>query len=247
MKRILSLIMCVALLLCFCSCSSSDLSSVIKDGVLVVGVTEYEPMDYRDGDGNWVGFDADLAKLTAERLGVKAEFVIINWEEKVDKLTAKDIDCVWNGYTINDIDKVSFSDAYAKNSPVLVVRGDKADVIKDTDDLDGLSVAYEKGSSSERIAEDLKCDFKKQPLSLQKEALDSVKNGDADACIVDKTIFDSLVHSDLVSVYTFESEKFAVGFRKGSDLTEEVNRILKELKSEGILDALADKYKVELT
>ena len=247
MKRIFAFLLALMLLLCFSSCSGSDLASVKQDGVLIVGVTEYEPMDYRDSDGNWAGFDAELVRLTAEKLGVKAQFVIINWDEKVDKLKSKEIDCVWNGYTVNDVDNVSFSDAYAKNSSVLVVRTDKSESIKSIEDIEGLSVSYEKGSSSERIVNELKSDFDKSPVPLQKEALYSVQKGEVDACIVDKTIFDSLVHTDLIVVHTFESEKFAVGFREGSDLVQEINGILKELKTDGILASLASKYKVELT
>lgn len=247
MKKIFSLLLVLMLFVSLCSCSGSDLASIKKDGVLLVGVTVYEPMDYRDTEGNWVGFDAELAELAAKKLGVKVEFVIINWDEKTEKLKSKEIDCVWNGYTVNDSDKVSFSEPYAKNSPVLVVRNEKADEIKSIDDVDGLKIAYEKGSSSERIVKDIKSDFEKIPVSLQKEALFSVQNGEADACVVDKTIYDSLVHTDLTSVYTFESENFAVGFRKGSDLVGEINSILEEIKKEGTLASLSAKYKVELT
>ena len=75
----------------------------IKDkGTLVIGITEFEPMDYQDADGNWIGFDADMAKLVAEKLGVEPVFTVINWDNKVFELNGKGIDVVWNGMTITD-------------------------------------------------------------------------------------------------------------------------------------------------
>ncbi len=246
MRRILSLLLAFVLFFALCSCSASDLSSVRSNGKLVVGVTEYAPMDYRDEDGNWIGFDAELATLAAERLGVKVEFKIINWDEKTDKLKSKEIDCIWNGYTVNDHDKVDFSEPYAKNSPVLVVKNDKASDLNSPDKLDGLKVAFEKGSSSEIIVDGFNSNIEKVSFDLQKEALQAVASGESDACVVDKTIFDSLVHSELTATYTFNSENFAVGFRSGSDLTDEINSFLKSLKEDGTLSRLAEKYKVEL-
>ena len=81
MKKIFSLLLVLILFVSLCSCSSSDLASIKKEGVLLVGVTVYEPMDYRDTEGNWVGFDAELAELAAKKLGVKVVFVIFNWDE----------------------------------------------------------------------------------------------------------------------------------------------------------------------
>lgn len=75
----------------------------MKDkGTLIVGITEFEPMDYQDASGNWIGFDADLAKAFAESLGVNAEFQVIDWDSKVMELNGKTIDVVWNGMTLTD-------------------------------------------------------------------------------------------------------------------------------------------------
>ena len=246
MKKIFSIFLCFVLIISLCSCSSSDHADIRSKGTLVVGVTEYVPMDYRDSDGNWIGFDAELAKLTADKLGVDVEYKIINWDEKVEYLNQLKIDCIWNGYTVNEQDSVDFSASYAKNSPVLVVRLDDADKISDVESLKNLSVAFEKGSSAERIIKDINASIKGISCDLQKEALEVVESGDADACVVDKTIFDSLVHSDLVAVHTFESDEFAVGFRKGSDLVEKINTILEDLKEDGTVEKLSKKYKVEI-
>ena len=82
--------------------AESDLQYVKDKGTLVVGITDFEPMDYKDDSGEWVGFDADMARAFAESLGVKVEFVEINWDNKILELGNKSIDCVWNGMTLTD-------------------------------------------------------------------------------------------------------------------------------------------------
>ena len=80
----------------------SDVDYVKEKGKLVVGITEFEPMDYQNESGEWIGFDADMAKAFAESLGVDAEFVVIDWDNKILELDGKTIDCVWNGMTLTD-------------------------------------------------------------------------------------------------------------------------------------------------
>ena len=80
----------------------ADKAKVQEKGTLVVGITDFEPMDYKDADGNWIGFDADMANAFAESLGVKAEFVEIEWDNKILELNAGNIDCVWNGMTLTE-------------------------------------------------------------------------------------------------------------------------------------------------
>ena len=82
--------------------TDSDLAYVKDKGTLVVGITDFEPMDYQDENGNWIGFDADLASAFAESLGVDVEFVEIDWDNKILELDGKTIDCVWNGMTLTD-------------------------------------------------------------------------------------------------------------------------------------------------
>lgn len=79
-----------------------DIDKIKQAGVLVVGVTDFEPMDYIDADGNWVGFDADLATEFAKSLGVEVKFVEIDWDNKVMELNGGTVDCIWNGMTLTD-------------------------------------------------------------------------------------------------------------------------------------------------
>ena len=128
MKKFLSLLMTVLLLVgCLAACGApgaGDLAYVKEKGTLVVGITVFEPMDYQDADGNWVGFDAEMAALFAEKLGVKAEFQIIDWDNKAFELEGKTIDVVWNGMTLTDEVKAAMacSNAYCNNQQIVIVK-----------------------------------------------------------------------------------------------------------------------------
>ena len=100
----------------------SDLAAIQEKGTLVVGITNFEPMDYQDENGDWIGFDADLAKQFAEYLGVEVEFSEITWDYKVMELEAGNIDCVWNGVTLTDevTSTMATSTPYCTNYQVLV-------------------------------------------------------------------------------------------------------------------------------
>lgn len=101
----------------------SDVAYIQGKGTLIVGITDFEPMDYKDDSGNWIGFDADMAREVADRLGVEAQFVEIDWDNKIMELDSKNIDVVWNGMTLTDEVKNSMecTNAYCNNAQVVVV------------------------------------------------------------------------------------------------------------------------------
>ena len=153
-KRVLSVLLCTAMavsMLAGCGGSDnggeseSDKAYVEDKGTLVVGITNFEPMDYKDESGEWVGFDADLAKAFAESLGVEAEFVEIDWDNKIMELDGKTIDCVWNGMTLTEevTSSMDCTDAYLTNAQVVVVPSDVADKYQDEESLAGLNFAAE--------------------------------------------------------------------------------------------------------
>ena len=139
--------------------AESDLAYVQDKGTLIVGITEFEPMDYQDADGNWIGFDADMAKAFAESLGVTAEFQLIEWDNKVMELDGKTIDVVWNGMTLTDevTSAMSCSNPYCNNYQVVVVPADVAADYPDAASMSELNFAVESGSAGEEQAE-LMCD-----------------------------------------------------------------------------------------
>lgn len=214
--------------------AESDLAYVQGKGTLVVGMTDFAPMDYRDADGNWIGFDADMASAFAESLGVQVEFQEITWDYKVMELNAKSIDCVWNGMTLNDEVKAAMDtgNAYCLNAQVLVVPADKAADFENLTSLEGLNVAVESGSAGEDAAEALGAST--TAVAKQADALMEVSAGTADAAVIDLlmagamigegTNYSNLTYTvNLNTAQGLESEEYGVGFRKGSDLADAWN------------------------
>ena len=108
----------------FTTGEDSDVSYIQQKGTLVVGITEFAPMDYKDENGQWIGFDADLAKLVAERLGVEIQFVVIDWGQKINELDSKAIDVVWNGMTLTEgvTAAMECTNAYCENAQVVITK-----------------------------------------------------------------------------------------------------------------------------
>ncbi len=175
---------------------SGDWAYIQEKGTLVIGITDYKPMDYKDENGEWIGFDADYARLVCEKLGVTPVFKEIEWDYKLIALESKDIDCIWNGMTITDaIETAADCTApYMYNTQVAVVKKDQADKYKTIADLKGLKLAAESGSAGEKViqeSEDLKAGLKS--VTAQTDALMEVLSGASDAAIVDLTLAKALI------------------------------------------------------
>ena len=231
--------------------SKTDSGKIIESGKLVVGITDFAPMDYKDDNGNWIGFDADLANMVAEKLGIKAEFVEIDWDNKFLELQTGSIDCIWNGMTITDEVKnnSSVTNAYAMNQQIVVTKSELAGKLKTVDDLKDLSFAVENGSAGQSAAEDN--GLKATAVTAQSDALLEVASGSSDACIIDSTMAAAMTgegtdYADLKSSVVLVDEQYGISFRKESDMTEKVNKIIADFKADGTLQKLADKYSVQL-
>ena len=259
MKRIarivctlLALATVAACTLSFAACGkkTDDLETVRKNGKLVVGITEFAPMDYRDADKNWIGFDADAASAFAAYLGVEVEFSLIDWDRKTFELEAGTIDCVWNGMTLTDDVKAAMSTSkpYFNNAQVVIVRADRAADIKTAADCKGLTFAVEKGSAGEAAA--TANGFKITAVKDQATALTEVKAGTSDAAVVDFLMAISMVgegtdYSDLTYTVRLADEEYGVGFRKNSNLTEKLNEFLAAKTADGTLKKIAEKYGIQ--
>ncbi len=231
------------------STTDSDMAYVKDKGVLVVGITDFAPMDYRNENNEWVGFDADLATAFAKSLGVEVEFIEIQWDNKILELDGKTIDCVWNGMTLTDEVKAAMecSNAYCNNAQIVIVPADKADQYQTVESLSGLSFAVEAGSAGEKevTALGLSC----TPVLTQADALMEVAAGTSDAAVIDSLMAAAMVgegtgYADLTYTVGLNSEEYGVGFRKGSDLAAALNDFFKTSYADGSMMEYAEKYGV---
>lgn len=230
--------------------ADSDLAYVQDKGTLVVGITDFEPMDYKDAEGQWIGFDADMAKAFGESLGVDVEFIEIDWDNKIMELNGKTIDCVWNGMTLTSevLSSMECSDAYCNNAQVVIVPADKADQYQDTDSLKDLSFAVEAGSAGEEQVSELGLNFTQ--VKAQSDALMEVAAGTSDAAVIDSLMAAAMVgegtgYADLTYTIGLNSEEYGVGFRKGSDLAAALNDFFAASYADGSMQACAETYGVQ--
>ena len=233
--------------------ADSDMAYVQSKGTLVVGITDFAPMDYQNESGEWIGFDADMAKAFAESLGVSVEFVEIDWDNKLLELGSKSIDCVWNGMTLTDevTSAMSCSNAYCNNSQVVIVPADKAADYADVEACKALSFAVEAGSAG--MAEVEKLGYSFTEVKDQATALMEVAAGTSDAAVIDSlmagamvgegTSYDSLTYT--VSLNAEEGEQYGVGFRQGSDLAAALNDFFAAAYADGSMQACAETYGIQ--
>ena len=200
--------------------ADSDLAYIQGKGKMTIGYTVYEPMNYTDADGNFTGFDTELATAVCEKLGVEPDFVEINWDTKIVELDAKSIDCIWNGMTL-------------------------------TDEIQ--TVVAEAGSAGESANQDdeslSQADYVSK--SVQTDCLMEVAAGTADAAVLDLTLATAMIgegtdYANLAIKDELNAEEYGVAFRKGSDVAEAVNAAFDELKADGTMQKLADKYSLTL-
>ncbi len=269
MKKILALILAMVMLVaCFASCGDaadntasnddaakdSDLAYIQDKGTLIVGITDFEPMDYKeDGSDEWTGFDAELARLVGKELGVTVEFQEINWKMKETELSSKTIDCIWNGLTWDEerAQNMSLTDYYMLNRQVLVVATKNADKYTSVESLAGANVAAESGSAGESVITESLTSSNYIEKDAQIDVLTELIMGTVDAGVIDYVMANYLINkegssfADLTIVenaLTTQDEYYSIAFRKGSDVTAKVNAILKDLKADGTVDTLAKKY-----
>ena len=229
--------------------AESDMAYVQDKGTLVVGITNFEPMDYQNESGEWVGFDADLAKAFAESLGVEVVFQEIEWESKVMELDGKTIDVVWNGMTLTDevLSAMECSNAYCNNAQVVVLPAAEAENYPDAASMAELSFAVESGSAGEDMA--IENGFNYTPVIDQATAVLEVSSGTCQAAIIDSLMAAAMVgegtnYADLTYTISLNSEEYGVGFRKGSDLAAALNEFFVTAWADGTMQELAETYGV---
>ena len=275
MKKILALLLAAMMTLSLAACGSDtgstdedsgdtagqdtaepsaddDFAYIQGNGSMKIGFTYFEPINYMDDNGEFVGFETEFATAVCEKLGVEPEFVEINWDSKVMELESKNIDCIWNGMTITPEleEALTISDPYIKNYQVVVIRADNADTYTTTADLVGKTVEAEAGSAGETaISEDENLSQATYvSVTKQTDALLEVKTGAADAAVMDFVLANAMVgqgdYADLAVIPDLQLsvEEYGIGFRKDSTAAEKVNAAIQALIDDGTLNTLAEKY-----
>ena len=253
MKKLFALILALVMVAaCFVGCGKKEEKTV------VVGYTIYEPMNYLDESGKLIGYDTELAEAVFGKLGYNVVFQEIDWSSKYTDLDSNTIDCVWNGFTCNCADddgiarseKVDFSFNYMENRQVIIAKADSG--ITSAADLNGKLAAVESGSAGESYANTFEGVTVKGFLK-QTDCLFEVNAGTADFAVLDAQLaksyagkgdYESIVIIDALSS---EVEYYAIGFKKGSELTALVNEQLEALAADGTIAKLAEKYGVANT
>lgn len=230
--------------------ANSDLQYIKEKGTLIVGITDYAPMDYKE-NGEWTGFDAEFAKAVCDKLGVKCEFFeLADWDNKINELNAKTIDVVWNGMTITeDLKKgMDISNPYVVNAQVVVCKKENAEKYATAESIKDAKISVEAGSAGEDLVEGY---ANVTPVAAQTDTLTEVKSGAADVAIIDITMAKAMTgdgsnYSDLTYTVSLSSEEYGIGCRKDTDTCAEINKLMAELMADGTLEKLATKYNLTL-
>ena len=275
MKKTLSVILAVLMalgcVLMFASCggnteettapaddttaAASDLDYIKAKGEMIIGYTEFAPMNYINDNGEFVGFETEFAKAICKELGVEAKFQLIDWSAKETELAGKTIDCIWNGMTITPerLEAMSISTPYMANKQVVIVKKENADKYTKAEDFENANVVAEIESAGEEVAKtnEFFANANYNPVDTQAKTLMEVKSGVADCAVVDYVLSIGMIgegtdYEDLVVVdaLAFADEEYGIAFRKGSDVTEAVNAAITALVANGELAKIADTYKL---
>ena len=255
MKRLFALALVCATLVAVAACGGGERDK------LIVGVTQFEPMNYLDGSDNWTGFDTEFALAVGEKIGMDVEFQEIEWSRKFFELEAGNIHCIWNGFTANTVDgqtgrprveDADMSYSYMLNRQCVVIRTSRASEFTSVADLAGKTAAVERGSAGDSLLTGIIGSEMIIGSTAQRDTFIEVKSGAVDFSVVDIILaqqvtgtgdFTDLTIAEIV--FDTEEEVYAIGFSKGSELTARVNAAMQELFDEGKMEELAIKYKLD--
>lgn len=225
--------------------------------VITVGYTDYEPMNYTE-NGKLVGFDTELAEAVFTELGYKVVFKEIDWSKKYIDLNAGTISCIWNGFTSNSEDDgkprseyVDFSYNYMLNAQAVVIDKKDAATLTGAEAFKGKIGYVEAESAGDEYAGKKLAEAIIKTATKQSDAIMQVKSGAASFAVVDYQYANSIVgkgdFENLTMVESLKSEEefYAIGFKKGSDLTAKVNEVLEKLAKDGTIMKIAEKYNVQ--
>ena len=264
MKKIiailLALVMMTGAIFTMASCEKKDEGDAATeeaDNVLVCGVTIFENMNELE-NGTWTGFESEFAIEVGKIIGMEVKFQEIDWSQKYNELNSGAIDCIWNGFTANSSDDgvkrsdlVDFSYGYMLNQQCIVVKKDNLANYTSAESLKGKIACVEGGSAGEDYAKSVTDEDNVIDATAQIDTFKEVSGGLVDFAVVDIILAQNICgkgdYENLVIVDAIElgSEIYAVGFKKGSELTAKVNAAIKELYENGKIMEIAERYGFE--
>ncbi|MBR3731746.1 MAG: transporter substrate-binding domain-containing protein [Spirochaetales bacterium] len=254
MKNVFTLSILFTVLLGIIGCGNgidNDYKYIKSNGVLRIGITEFPPMNYHDADDNLIGFDTEFAKEVCAELGLEAEFIDINWDLRDKELEKKNIDCIWNGTTLTEREeKLSITQPYIASKEVLIAKQSRIQELEES--LDNAVISVEAGSTGELITLFIQDDIHINLADSQLHAIYDVESGAADAAVIDYLMLYGCIGTDSLFKDLVMSERpmsadevMVVAFRKKSNMTSKVNKIITKMKKNGTLAEIARKYDIE--
>lgn len=221
-------------------------------GKIVMGLDDsFPPMGFRDDNGELVGFDIDMAKAVSEKLGVELELQPIDWKTKELELNNKNVDLLWNGFSVTPerAAALTLSKPYMTNVQSVLVKKDSS--IKTLADLKNKKVAVQDGSSAQgalkEMDEELYNSITQLDFKENVTALNDVASGQADALAVDSVVANYLIskrpNEFVLLEETLAPEEYAIGFRKGDEaFKNKIDQAIEELKAEGKAAEISNKW-----
>lgn len=252
MKKIVALLLVVMMVFALCACGGGD-NKDDSQKTLVVGIDpEYPPYSYIGSDGEYTGFDIEVARAACDLLGWKMEVFPVNWDNKLVQLDGKECDCIWSGMTILDSMKEAgyvISDPYYDNTQVLLVKKDSP--IQSSADLKGKTVAVQLGTSGESLLNgdlaDLKATFGELvTCNSFVSAFTELGGGSVDAVFVDYPVAAAYAAKNdgfRIVNENLGAEQYGIAFRADDqELCDQIEAAVQQLVDNGTYQKIAEKY-----
>lgn len=241
LKKIFAVVLALCMLLCFAGCGEKE-----KD-VLTMGTNAaFPPYEFVDDNGTIVGIDAEIAAAIAEKLDMELEIKDMEFDSLITACAGGSVDVVLAGMTVTDERKesVNFSDSYATGIQVIIVK-DGSDIAT-ADDLDGKMIGVQSGTTGDIYCTD---DYGQENVKQYNNgalAVEALKNGQVDCVIIDNEPAKNFVAANeglkiLDTEYVTEDYAIAVA-KENTELLEKINTAMAELKADGTIDNIINKY-----
>lgn len=240
LKKIIAAVLALCMLCCFAGCGA-------KDNTLTMGTNAtFPPYEYVDDDGNIIGIDAEIAAAIAEKLGMELEIKDMEFESLITACAGGSVDMVLAGMTVDNERKesVNFSDSYATGIQVIIVKEDSE--IATADDLDGKIIGVQSGTTGDIYCRDDYGEDSVKQYNNGALAVAALQNGQVDCVVIDNEPAKNFVAANdglKILDTEYKTEDYAIAVAKeNTELLEKINNAMTELKADGTIDKIINKY-----